>query len=301
MRRGCKYWLRLSLFGLAAFVVIFLPVWEYEFVDFMTKPAPSAICCKTPADSGLAYRSISFPSPDGFPLAGWYIPTHNGAVVLMLHGYGANRTELLERAVVLAKAGFGVLLYDLRGHGESGGVIRAMGWPDTKDVQAAVDFARQLPGVDRDRIGIFGFSIGGQIALRAAAEDKRLHAIFVDDPSYTRIEDIPAMPNPLDDFEARGVTRADLALISMRTGVPIPAGTTKAISEIAPRPIFMISSGKTNMSRVLEDYLFSLAGNPKDRLEIIEADHGGTFLARREEYASKLVGFFTQWLLLARE
>jgi uncharacterized protein len=298
-RRGCGYGLRLVMFGAVAFVLIFFPAWEYAYVDAMVRPVPSRICCKTPADDGVAYQVVSFRAPDGFSLSGWYIPSRNGAAVILLHGYGANRLEMLDRAVDLAKAGFGVLLYDLRGHGESGGQMRAMGWPDAGDVAAALDFLDRQSGVDRHRVGGMGFSIGGQILLRAAAEDSRLRALFVDDPSYTRIEDIPPMPTWTEDFEARGVTQLDLALISLKSGVAIPAGTVQAIQGISPRPIFFVSTSNSILSKTLEDYFFSVARDPKERLDFSDADHGGSYLLHRKEYGSRMVQFFEKWIGVA--
>jgi uncharacterized protein len=296
-KRGCVYWLRLLTFAGVVFLLIFLPTWEYAYVDSATRPAPSVVCCKTPASYGLVYSSVRIPSPEGFTLAAWYIPSHNGGAVVMLHGYGANRLEMMDRAAVLGKQGFGVLLYDLRGHGESGGSMRALGWPDTRDLQAVINFLQLQTGIDRFRIGAFGFSIGGQVVVRTAAEDSRIRAILVDDPAYTRVEDIPPMASWQENFETRVVTPLDLHLISRRTGIEMKTGTVEAIAKLSPRPLFLISSGQSEMSRILENHFFSQAGEPKEIWVIPEAGHGGTFAARPEEYADRIIRFFSQWLL----
>lgn len=278
--------------------MIFLPAWEWSYIDAMTKPVPVKICCRTPADFDLPYENISIPSPDGFSLSGWYIPPRNGAVVVFLHGYGATRLEMLDRAAALSKEGFGALLYDLRGHGESGGSLRAMGWPDTKDLGAVLDYLLARPEVDRQKIGGFGFSIGGQILIRAAAGDTRIRCVIADDPAYARAEDLPEMSSFSGWLSSKLVTPLDLHLISARTGIPIPPGVTEEIGRIAPRPILLIVSGQSEMSLSLERYFYSMAGNPKSLWEILEAQHGGTFIARPGEYSEIMLDFYGRLLLM---
>ena len=70
---------------------------------------------------GLAYEDVTFSTADGVALSGWYVPSRNGAAVVLLHGAGSTRSAVLPHTVVLADDGFGVLLYDARGHGRSQG------------------------------------------------------------------------------------------------------------------------------------------------------------------------------------
>jgi alpha-beta hydrolase superfamily lysophospholipase len=99
-------------------------------------------------------------------------------VVVMAHGLsGTRRDRLGPFAERFAAAGLFALVFDHRGFGESGGE------PDLfhpalqlEDWQAAIDFARTLPGVDAERVATFGSSMGGGNALAAAAGDKRVAA-----------------------------------------------------------------------------------------------------------------------------
>ena len=70
--------------------------------SFAPRPALGG---QTPADLGLAYRDVTFPSSDGVTLAGWYIPSRNGAAVVLLHGAGSTRSGVLDQAAVLAGRG----------------------------------------------------------------------------------------------------------------------------------------------------------------------------------------------------
>ena len=69
------------------------------------------------ADLGAAYEDVAFETSDGFELKGWYIQSKNGAAVISFPG----RASSQKRAKMLADHGYGVLLFDRRGEGESEG------------------------------------------------------------------------------------------------------------------------------------------------------------------------------------
>lgn len=92
---------------------------EAALILLITNPAPGAVGSPPPG-----FQEVSLVSPDGITLSGWYKPFWKGAAVIALHGYGANRREMVPRAVILADHGSGVLLYDLRGYRESGICIK---------------------------------------------------------------------------------------------------------------------------------------------------------------------------------
>ena len=75
-----------------------------------------------------AYRDVTFEASDGVKLSGWYRPTANGATVIVVHGGGSDRRGSVAHAAMLARHGYGVLLYDARGRGRSEGRQNAWGW-----------------------------------------------------------------------------------------------------------------------------------------------------------------------------
>ncbi len=134
----------------------------------------------TPADRGLAYRDVEFATGDGVTLSGWYVPFRNGAAVALLHGAGSTRSAVLDHAVVLAEDGLGVLLFDARGHGRSGGTAMDAGWYGDEDLGGAVSYLAGQPDVDPSRIGAVGMSMGGEEAIGALAADQRLRAVVAE-------------------------------------------------------------------------------------------------------------------------
>lgn len=295
--RGCLlYWLKLGGFAFFALYVAYFVV----AIEYSVRPTPSDICCQTPADAGFEYETVHFTSEDGVTLAGWYIPSQNGAAVILLHGYGANRLEMLERGHFLAEQGYGVLLYDLRGHGESGGDKRAYGWPDVQDVAAAVTFLTERPEIERQRIGVFGFSIGGQIAVRAAAELESIQAVVSDG---TGMVDNRDSPSP-DSFE-QGLFYIGNFIVfkgtALRSGLRTPDSVREIIGDIAPQPILLIAGGNEGgIERQINEAYFELAQEPKTLWVIPEAGHGKGLSVRPEEYKEHILTFFDEALLSGR-
>lgn len=296
-KRDMRYWLRLLGVGLIGGLVMFYVGYVVMWVVITTNPVNRPICCSTPDDLGLDYEPITLTSRDGTHLSGWYIPSQNRAAVILLHGYGAHRVEVLDRAYTLANQGYGALLYDLRGHGESQVQYRTFGWSDTQDVAAAVEFLLSRPDVDPQRIGLFGFSIGGQIALRAAAQSEHIQAIAVDDPGFARISDLPPLRNLQDRWIVLGY-QIGFAGMTLRTGVKMPQGVADALPRISPRPLLFIANGpEADSGYWMTHHYFELAGEPKTFYHIPEAGHGEGPQVRPQAYAETLNAFFDAALL----
>ena len=94
----------------------------------------------SPATFPLSHVDVTLRASDGVQLSGWYVPSRNGAAVVLVHGGGGDRNGVRRQALLLARHGFGVLLYDERGRGRSGGATQAMGWSWVPDVDAAVGY-----------------------------------------------------------------------------------------------------------------------------------------------------------------
>jgi len=262
----------------------------------MTQPVPSQIGNPPQSSTGREYQPVTlYNEGEDIRLSGWYIPSENQAAIIVLHGYGSNRLKMISRAEILARHGYGVLLYDLRGHGESGGEVRAFGWQDLKDVKTALEFLSNCEEVDPNRIGILGFSIGGQIAIRAAADYEQIKAIIADDPGFVTVDDAPPASNTeqkIMNFLSWIYGRS----VSLWTGIPIPPGVPEKIGGITPRPIMFIDTGLAD-GRGLVRHFYETADEPKELWEIPGTFHGGQFEARPLEYEERIIIFFNDALL----
>ena len=136
--------LRLTIFGIFSFLLIsaiLMFVLNYQSVIQDTAPSPSQV--EIPNDLPFEVEEVTFLSEDGIQIAGWYIPSKNGVTIILLHGYSNNRLGMRWHAERLIEADYGVLMYDERASGESGGKYRSYGWEDERDVGGAIAYLNQ--------------------------------------------------------------------------------------------------------------------------------------------------------------
>jgi pimeloyl-ACP methyl ester carboxylesterase len=296
LKRDLRYWVRLLIVGLFGGITLGCIVIELVYVVAITQPTPSTIGNPSQNAEEIVFQPVSlFNEQDNIYLSGWYIPSKNHAAIILLHGFGGNRLDMRSRAEVLARHGYGVLLYDLRGHGESQGDVRAFGWEDVRDVHIALQFLSNREEVNANRIGILGFSIGGQIAIRATAEYEQIKALIADDPGFVTVDDAPTPTNTKQRIMYL-VSWIDGRCVSLWTGIPIPPGVTDVMGDISPRPIMIIDTGQAE-GRFLVRHFYEVADEPKELWEIPETFHGGQFDARPVEYEEKMITFFNDALL----
>jgi pimeloyl-ACP methyl ester carboxylesterase len=112
--------------------------------------------------------------------------------VILLHGSHGTRSDTLGHLRMLIGAGYGVLAFDARGHGQSAGQTNALGWTGARDIAGAVRFLDRQSGVDPRRIAALGLSMGAEEALRAAATGAPLSAVIADGASASTLEHPPS-------------------------------------------------------------------------------------------------------------
>lgn len=139
----------------------------------------------TPKNVGLDYEAIAFTTNDAMILRGWWIPNKNpmAKTIIPLHGYPADKGDILGATAFLAQT-YNLLLFDFRGLGESDGAITTAGAQETEDLRAAIRF---LEGRGIKEVGVWGFSMGGAVALMTAPETPAIKAI-VSRASYARLD-----------------------------------------------------------------------------------------------------------------
>jgi uncharacterized protein len=242
------------------------------------------------AKLGAAYEDVRLSTSDGLELEGWYVPSKNGAAVLVFPG----RTGAQKQAHMLVRHGYGVLLYDRRGEGLSEGDPNGFGWDFDKDVRAGLDFLQQRADVDPKRIGALGLSVGGEMVLQTAAETKELAAIVSEGAGARSLGEELDDASGFDKLPAAltyGVR--DLANSVLQNRLP-PDNLADLIPKIAPRPVLLIHGGADDAGHRNPD-LYRAAKQPK---QIWEAKGGHTdgIDDQPEEYERRVVEFFDRSL-----
>jgi uncharacterized protein len=144
---------------------------SYRIATHDFEPWPGSAILKHPEEIGVAgLTPVSFVSGGGAKLAAWYVPSKNRAAVVLAHGTNADRSALLPELRILANAGFGVLAFDWPGDGESTGHIE-WGQEEQDALRAALGWLTMQHDIDPQRIGGFGFSMGGYTLAQVAAQD----------------------------------------------------------------------------------------------------------------------------------
>ena len=296
IRFATLYVLKLLGVGVGAFLAISLVVMiERNLLSVYTETAPAPSQVEIPADLPFEVQEVTFLSEDGLRMAGWYVPPENGALVILLHGYGGNRTAMNWHAEQLTKAGYGVLMYDERASGESEGIYRSYGWEDPRDVGGALAFLSEKPEINQDKIGIAGCSTGGQIALQGAAYYPQLGAVWADGPSTVRAQDISKPTNPIYALLVAANYMLDW-MYEVKLDISPPAPMIEIIDDIAPRPIMLVGSdipqpftgSEANHLKTYARY----AGDNSELWAIPDAYHCGGPNVRPEEYATRMIEFF---------
>ena len=137
---------RRALYVLAALFVAGFVLFPISLSYVVTHVAPADVPA---ANLGAPYEDVQFTTSDGFLLKGWYVPSKNRAAVISFPGRSGTRLQ----ARMLARHGYGVLLFDRRGEGESEGDWNVFGWQGERDLHAAVAFLQGRPDVDPERSG----------------------------------------------------------------------------------------------------------------------------------------------------
>ena len=252
-------------------------------------------CCSAIAES-LPERS---PHPLGAcPVLrdGWVIRTEaERPWIILCHGVGSNRSNLLLVASGLHEAGLNLLLFDFRAHGTSGGLQTSFGWREQRDLEGALAYLSHQPDVAARPYGVYGSSMGGAVALLVAARDERIGAVAVESP-YANLEETISRHLTLMYPVASNVLCRWLVLATYRIwfGVwPRRVSPESSVARLAPRPLLLIH-GDQDVRIALASLrrLYERAGDPKARWVIQGAGHLEGLEADPRAYVERLAGFF---------
>lgn len=254
---------------------------------------------ETPANYNMPFEDVTVKSVDGLKLVGWFVPSQNGAVVILQHGYKSTREEMLNEAEMLYRHGYGVLLTTVRAHDHSEGEMITFGMREVRDMDAWYQYLLTRTDIDPDRIGMLGNSFGGMLVIQYAAQNENIKAVVADSAfsslndtvstSVTYLTDLPAFPfAPLIVYWAEretGFKREDI-------------DATKWVAQISPRPVFLMQGGAdVAISANSGQRLYDAAGEPKELWFEPDLGHVDFDSKRADEFERRVVEFFDHYLL----
>jgi alpha-beta hydrolase superfamily lysophospholipase len=236
-----------------------------------------------------AYADVTFKASDGLELSGWYRPSRNGAAVLVVHGGSSDRKGSVAHAKMLAARGYGVLLYDARGRGESDGAENNYGWDWAKDIDGALDFLAHRPDVDPQRVGALGLSTGADVLFEVAAHERL--PIVADGTAAGSFEDWHRLRG--NDL---GAVPGWVMFSTMRVLSGDPPGP--AIEDLVAHlesPALLISAG-TDIEREFNRFYERSASPSVEFWNLPDAEHTHAIRSHRAEYEQRVGAFFERAL-----
>jgi dienelactone hydrolase len=234
-----------------------------------------------------AYRDVRFEASDGVKLSGWYRPTRNGATVIVVHGGGSDRRGSVAHASLLARHGYGVLLYDARGRGRSEGVQNAWGWGWPRDVEGAIAFLKARAEVDPQRLGALGLSTGADVLVQVAGTRRDLKAVVADGTAASSYEDVER------SYGVNVMTpmyMAEFATVQITSGTK-PGPTLEDVMPQITSPLLLVAAGRME-KQPGEVYDRAAGDRPVDVWYLPNAGHTAAIRDAAPEYERRITRFF---------
>jgi len=290
-------WTAAALVLLAAVAVLGISV----YVGWSLTHAERRPVDRTPAELGLAYESVEFPSTDGITLRGWFLPAADSPrTIILAHGIHSNRLSpslpALEVARSLVAGGFNVLMFDFRNSGESDGDVTTLGYREVNDLRGAVAWLKRERAERAGRIGVMGFSLGAVTAILAAAGEPAIEAVVADSgfsdlrsylaanmPVWTGLPDVP-------------FTWTILAVMPPLLDVDVDAVSPVAVMPRLEQPVLIIHADGDDVIPASEGEKLLAAGRP-GRVELWVAPGTKHLGARRSDpaaYDARVIRFFLE-------
>ena len=283
--------LRRAGIGIVALVVALFVVFPIGYAYVGTHVARPPV---EDIDLGsAAVEDVELHTSDGLTLEGSYVPSENGAAVIVAFG----RKGTQDPARMLARHGYGVLIFDRRGEGESDGDPNPYAWSDgEKDLVAAVEFLKQRPDVEPGRIGGLGLSVGGETFLQAAAHSEDIQAVVSEGATARSGGEMRSVPG--NGFVPIAINTGITAGTAVFSNANPPPHLIDLVGDIAPRSMFVIYAPEiaAGEERRFNTAFYRAASEPKAIWGVPGAGHVGAQDARPREYERRVTGFFDQAL-----
>ena len=244
---------------------------------------------------------------DGTFSYGWFLTRGRPApVVILSHGYASNRSELLTLGFELWKSGYHVLMYDLRGHGESPVNWSGLGTYERDDLLSSIAFIKAMKNEAGQelldgRIGLYGVDVGGYISLVAASQNTLIKAVAVDsvypDVAHymnyrlkTYIGDSRWANDLVDSKPAGSLTAYAMQLYLMRKEDSAPA--FDSVRAVTGRRYLFITGKDAGALQKMTQEISNKAADQKQYIEVEKTRTNRLYEKAAADYDARVVAFF---------
>lgn len=292
---------------LAGLSLLFFVLWAYYSSALIIDGNRDPITV-LPRTFGLEFTEEVFASADGLTLKGWFVPAQGprahgkpGPVLptdktlIVCHGWGANRSDILERTTFLnTEGGYNLFYFDFRNHGDSGSGKSSLTKLEIGDLEAALSHLRAAHPAEARRVALYGMSMGAAVCLWVAAQHPDIRGVAAESP-FGSYRDVVIRFGRM----YYNMPRVPFALITLwavrwRLGFdPQDYSPLGVVGKIAPRPLFLLQGDKDARMPVMEgERLFAAAGEPKTLWTVPGANHGEVAEWGGRDYRQKLLDFY---------
>ena len=234
-----RWALRVPVVLVIVLVLAYLGI-SWKYADGVTRVTRDPLK-KTPAYVQTAYEDVSFQSRDGLHLVGWWFPAAGATkAAVLVHGKDQNRIDSSfdpgRIARFLLADGWSVLLFEMRGHGQSEGLRWGLGEYEPDDILAAIDLAAQKTNVARSRVATIGESMGGGSVLMTVGKDPSIGPVVVDSAYASApvvVNEVGPVYSGLPAFFTPGLVLASRVLYDIDIGSVVPVDVVRAHPERA--------------------------------------------------------------------
>lgn len=297
-----------------AMLVFFVGVGTLDFyiIHRLTHP-PRTQLYSTPRDFQIILQKPmwfdeKWKNSDSTESVGWFLSRGKPApAVILSHAYGSNRSECLTLAFEIWKAGYHVLVYDMRGHGENTVKWTGLGTYEKDDLLSAIKYLKEKktdagqPLLD-GRVGLYGVEMGGYISLVASSQDPTVKAVAIDSvyPDAAHFinyrlksmvgTDSPMVSRLIDAPITKRLTELAMQMYLMRREDSAPA--LESVAAASERRFLFITAKDTGAYEAMTRDLHSSAKDPKELVELEQSRLDRLYDKASSEYDSRVVAFF---------
>jgi len=305
------HWLRFAAYavlGTAGSLTIALGAASYPLAGLLIRPRLKRLTqLKSPHLRSLLQRSdipfedVTIHSFDGTRLYGWWMAVARRApTVVVLHGVKKNRTDVLRAALVLRRAGFNILMFDGRAHGDSEGRYVTYGFYERRDVESAIQWLVKEKRINRNRVGLMGESMGAAIALQVVAHNDWIRAVWADSPfaSLRRVsEEFLRRVTKLPDAVLNPVLWTSIQVANYRGKFDVESVDPLSLASRIKCPVYLIHGTADQLipPQHSQNIYEALCGERE--LWVVEgARHARSIRHSKQEYRERLIRFFKEKL-----